>query len=233
MSRVILKCTESVAVDLDLSPDMTDDEILEKAVESVENGNGTYETTHYGLWELDGQEHSSFVRMLNFVSNKLFGGDYETVYRDKIEKGEELDFSSKVLINMPPVSKPEDLLELIRIHYRCYDVEFTTGYLEDIRIKMTGNELLQAYRDMQDEFNGDTVFMLSDACIFKKGNEETVSGTYDDIHGFPGVVEGDAGDLLREICDLSKNLYRFDEYEVEEIDHGRRFIKGTINPLYL
>ena len=174
----------------------------------------------------------SIINKLNEKCLDRYGMDYEEFYRTEMCHRIPERVGEKIFKYAGYIRNPEDLMELIRIHYRWDDEEFTTGYLDSIRISMTGDELLQAYAEMQKEFNGDYVFMVENVIVSYSGEDEFVEGFYDGIHGHPGIVEGDAGEILRKICD-ENYIFRFDECEQSPLELGKIHIRGKINPIYI
>ncbi len=227
MTEVKLKEINYVTVEIDDNNAKDFYDVITEASERLQNAEGTYgPTPRYEVDHIEGIGSSEFLYKLNKACKVAYNYDtYEEAYR---AKAFDIDKIGSIIFDLVGrITSPADLLELIRIHYRCEDVEFSSGFLDGIQIRMTGNQLIEAFADMQHEFNGDYVMMLRNEVVNKE--TEKVIGIMDGIHGFEGNVEGNADKILETICNSTKHLYRLDSYEVcTESCTGEIRIKGDM-----
>ncbi len=124
-----------------------------------------------------------------------------------------------------PITDPDKLVRMVASDYYHNNdaVEFNTLFFEPYAIRMTAQQLLAAYSELQYVFNGDYIVCLKNATItFEQGKMIHITGLSnnidDDYSMFKDVrIEGNAQDELERLLDSNKYLiFRFDDYSDDD-----------------
>lgn len=103
-------------------------------------------------------------------------------------------------VRLHPITDPDKLVNCVTADYRYNSVEFSEGYLENIKISMPKKDFLEAYAEIQYQVNGDEVVRLN-----KNGSTyATVEELIPEGWG-SDMVCGDADRILSDINAERKN----------------------------